>query len=340
MKALKYIFILLLVVIIAGAIYFSLQDGQYEVERTVTVEAPKSLIYDQIADFNNWENWNAFQKQEDVIVTQSQQSAGVDAFYTFEDDNGTGKVTITRLEPNSTVEMEVFYKHSLGTSTSKVVYQLVEVENGTQVTVSTTGDQGLADKAVAAITGSDIEAELGNLHEQSLATINTYVTNSMDEYSISPDGLIDYGGGYYLYMSSSTRMDNLARLQSQMMRQIRSYMDANNIDSYGSPMVIYEKFDDNRENVIFSAGIPVKDRVITAVNSTILCGYQEPGKAVKVTLKGAFKYLDEAWQIGDGFITVNGLERSEQPPFEFYKTDSYKTPNPANYITEVYLPVN
>ncbi|KQC33923.1 polyketide_cyc2 multi-domain protein [Nonlabens sp. YIK11] len=339
MKALKYIFILLLVVIIAGAVYFSLQDGRYDVSRTAIIEAPKSLVYEQLSDFKKWENWDAYQDQEDINVTYSDQTAGVDGSYSFTDENGTGTVTITRLDPNKSMEMEMVYEHSLGTSKATIDYQIVEVENGSKVTMRAQGDQSLVEKVYTKITGTDMEQELGDMYDESLANLNTYLQKEMDEYTISPDGLIDYGGGYYLYMSTSSRLDNFSKLQSQILQKIRSYMQANNIDSYGAPMVIYEKFDETRENVIFSAGIPVKDRVITAVNSTILCGFQEPGRAVKVTLKGAYKYLPEAWQVGEGFITVNGLERSEQPPFEFYKTDSYKVVNPAEYLTEIYLPV-
>jgi len=339
MKALKYLFILLLVVIIAGAVYFSLQDGSYKVKESRVIEAPASLLYNQMSDFKNWDNWNEYHTQEGFEATYAGQTAGVDANYDFVDDSGDGTITITRLDPNKSIEMDMVYNHSLGTSKATMDYQFTEVENGTNVAMNAQGDQTLLEKAYAAISSNNIEEDISESYSSSLENLDEYITDSMNEYTISPDGLIDYGGGYYLYMSSSTRLENLSRLQSQMLQKIRSYMESNNIDSYGAPMLIYEKFDDDRENVIFSAGIPVKDRIVTAVNSTILCGFQEPGKAVKVTLKGDYKYLPEAWQVGEGFITVNGLERSEQPAFEFYKTDPYKTPNPANYLTEVYLPV-
>ena len=339
MKALKYIFILLLVVVIAGAIYFSLQDGSYEVSRTAVVKAPRSLVYNQMSDFKNWNNWYAYHNEEDVEVTMGNQTAGVDAYYNFTDEDGEGKITITRLEPNKSMEMDVVYNHPLGTSNTSMDFKLVELENGSEVTIHASGTKSLMEKVNAAVSGSNIEDELGSMYDESLGKLEQFLLQEMDQYNISPDGLIDYGGGYYLYMSSSSTIENLPKLQSQMLQKINSFMRSNNIDSYGSPLVIYEKFDEGMQNVIFSAGIPVKDRVITAENSTILCGFQEPGKAVKITLKGAYKYLPEAWQIGEGFITVNGLSRSEQPPFEFYKTDSYKEPNPANYLTEIYLPV-
>ncbi|WP_194850619.1 GyrI-like domain-containing protein [Nonlabens antarcticus] len=339
MKALKYILILLLVVIIAGAVYFSLQDGHYDVKRTSIVDAPSSLVYDQIADFDNWANWNTYHQRSDVDVQLNEQSAGVDANYSFTDEDGKGTMTITRLNPNKSIDLEMFYKHSLGSSRAKINYKLAQVENGTEVIIHTTGDKNLVGKILSTLSGTSMDEELGPSYEKSIANLNQYLTTEMDKYIANVDGRIDYSGGYYLYMSSSSSYENLSSLQSQMLRKIHSFMDANNIDSYGADMVLYEKFDEDGENAIFSAAVPVQERVITAANSRILVGFMEPQSAIKITLKGSYDYLREAWKNGDDYISANGLERSEQPPFEVYKTDPSKIDNPANYITEIYLPV-
>jgi len=339
MKALKYIFILLLVAIIAGAVYFSLQEGHYEVERSATIDAPPSLVFKQLSDFDQWANWNAYNQQNDVDVQLNEQTAGVDAQFSFTDDDGEGTITITRLDPNKSIAMDMVYEHSLGTSRAQIYYTLNETEMGTEVTIKTTGDKNLVDKALSALTGTDLDAELGTLYEKSLTQLDAFLQAEMNKYTINVDGLIDYGGGYYLYMSSSSSLENISRLQSQMLRNIHSFMDQNNIDSFGPDMLIYEKFDEVDGNAIFSAAVPVRDRVITAANSRILVGLMEPQRAIKVTLKGGYENLREAWSKGEEYIRANGLQRSEQPPFEVYKTDPYKVDNPANYITEVYFPV-
>lgn len=339
MKAIKYLFILLLVVIIAGAVYFSLQDGHYEVERSSTINAPAALVYKQLADFDNWDHWNAYNQQNDVNVQLNEQTAGVDSSFSFTDEDGSGTVTITSIDPNKSMTMDVLYEHSLGSSTSQVEYKLVQVENGTQVTMHTAGDLQLMDKVLATIKSTDMDVKLGSLNEKSLTNLNDYLQNEMKLYTINVDGRIDYSGGYYLYMSSSSTLENLSRLQTQMTQSIHSFMEANSIDSYGADMVIYEKFDEEGENAIFSAAVPVKDRIVTAVNSRILVGLMEPQGAIKVTLKGGYENLREAWEKGEEYIKANGLQRSEQPPFEVYKTDPYKIDNPANYITEIYFPV-
>ncbi|BAO56635.1 SRPBCC family protein [Nonlabens marinus] len=339
MKALKYTFILLLVAVVAGAVYFSLQDGHYKVERSATIDAPPSLVYKQLEDFDQWANWNAYHMQNDVDVQLGEQTNGVDTSFIFTDEDGEGKMTITRLDPNKLISLNMVYEHGLGTSRAQVDYILTQVENGTLVTMKVEGDKDLVDKAISTIMGTDMDAEIGALYEASLTNLNRYLQDEMKKYTVNVDGLIDYSGGYYLYMSSSSSLENLPQLQSQMLRSIHSFMADNNIDSYGADMVIYEKFDELGENVIFSAAVPVRERVLTAANSRVLVGLMDPQRAIKVTLKGDYSNLDEAWKKGIEYIQVNGLQRSEQPVFEVYKTDPYKIDNPANYITEIYLPV-
>jgi effector-binding domain-containing protein len=339
MKTLKYILILLLILIIGGAVYFSLKDGTYEITETRVIEAPAPLVFDQIDDFKEWENWNPWQRMEGVSSKMGEQTAGVDGYYTFTDEYGKGKMTFTGIDPDKSVKMDMFYDSGMAQSNSKVIMDLEQVENGTQVTWSIKGEQGLMEKVVGTLFGIDMEEEIRPEYKKGLENLDNYVTAAMEKFSINVDGITETGGGYHLYMSSSASMDNFSTIMSQMMQNIMSYMNRNDIDMYGNPMSIYEKFEPANNSVIFSAAIPVRDRVITETDSNVLCSYQEPGKAVKVTLKGSYDNLRASWQQGEDFILQNGLEKSTAPPFEVYKTDPMLTPNPADYITEIYIPI-
>jgi effector-binding domain-containing protein len=339
MKAIKYIIILLLIFTIGGAVYFSLKDGKYDITQTRVIDAPASVIYKQIEDFKQWENWNPWLKEEEITSTMGTQTQGVDGNYSFTDDNGNGKVTITGVEPNKSLTMNMFYDNGITSSNSDVVIGLEQVENGTQVTWNMKGEQGLIDKAIATIFGIKMEEEIKPKYKNGLENLDDVVTKSMTVNSSYVDGIIETGGGYFLYMSSSSKKENFQELKTQMLQNIMSYMQRNKIDMYGMPRIIYEKINTFNDNMIFSAAIPVQNREITATDSNILCSYQEPGKAVKVTLKGAYSNIDEARKKGEEFIDQNGLLRSEEAPYEIYKTDPMLTPNPADYLTEIYLPI-
>ncbi len=339
MKALKYLFILLLVAIIATAVYFSLQDGSYSIESSKVIEAPPSLVYNQLADFENWDHWNSYTQQSNVNVALNEQTAGVDANLTFSDEDGDGSIAIARLDPNKALDLLLTYDHSLGKSTTQLEAQLVQVENGTRLSISAMGEKGLMEKVGSAILGTDYEGALQSTLDESMNKLNAFLQAEMQKYTINVDGRIDLSGGYYLYMSSSSSLENLSSLQSQMLQSIHSFMDANGLESFGADRVLYEKFDETAKNAIFSVAVPVQERVLMADDSRILTGFMEPQPAIKVTLKGSYKNLREAWKKGEQYIAANGMIRSDQPAFEIYKSDSYKIKNPADYITEIYLPI-
>jgi effector-binding domain-containing protein/carbon monoxide dehydrogenase subunit G len=339
MKAIKYIMILLLILIIGGAVYFSLKDGTYDITQTRVIDAPTSVIYDQIEDFKHWGNWSPWLEDVEIETTMGTQTQGVDATYSFIDSYGNGKMTITGLEPDKSIIMDMFYDNGMTSSNSEVIMTLELVEDGTLITWNIKGEQGLVDKAMGAVFGFNMEDEIAPKYKKGLKNLEKIVIKNMNVSSSSVDGIIETGGGYFLYMSSSSKKENFQELKTQMLQNIMSYMQRNKIDMYGMPRIIYEKINPSNDSMIFSAAIPVQNREITATNSNILCSYQEPGKAVKVTLKGAYSNLDEARKKGEEFIDQNGLVRSEEAPYEVYKTDPMLTPNPADYFTEIYLPI-
>src|SRR5690625_4443044 len=67
MKILKYFFFLLLIVFIAGSIYVATKTGSYEVEETRIFEVPPALIYQEIANYETWQDWSWLKDPETQI---------------------------------------------------------------------------------------------------------------------------------------------------------------------------------------------------------------------------------------------------------------------------------
>lgn len=339
MKVLKYLFLLLLVVIISATVYFSLKDGKYYITEKKVVAAPASMIYDEIADFKNWKNWNPWTDSPDVTNTLGEQTTGIDGNYSFTDEYGNGSMSFTKLEPNKSIEAVLNYNTSLTDSESTVTMTLNEVENGTEVIWNMKGEDGLKNKIMNFIFDLELEKEIKPKYRQGLENIENYLLLEMKKYEISNPGLVDFGGGYILYKSTATSMENFSREMTTMQQEIMKYMNEENISMYGMPMSIYEKFDFSNNSVIFTTAIPVRDRVIPSSDSSVLCTYIEPTRAVKITLKGTYNNLQEAWEKGELFMTQQGYIAGKQAPFEIYKTDPALTPNPADNLTEIYLPI-
>ena len=93
------------------------------------------------------------------------------------------------------------------------------------------------------------------------------------------------------------------------------------------------------ETVIMSNGIPVSEKVTITDDSGVLCGYIPKTKVLKTTLKGNYTNLSKAWTESMNYLAENNLEQSDIKPFEIYTNDPGDFPNPADWITEIYIPL-
>src|SRR5690606_37555571 len=102
----------------------------------------------------------------------------------------------------------------------------------------------------------------------------------------------------------------------------------------------YNEFDDANGTVIFSTGVPVKEQVITPQGSPVVCGFMEPVSAVKISLKGNYDHLPEAYTKGRQYIEKNDLSIDlNGKMFEVYISNPDEVPNPADWLTEIYIPI-
>jgi effector-binding domain-containing protein len=339
MKALKYILILILVVIIGGAIYLSLQDGSYEMEETIAVEAPKELVYNKIADLSNFSEWNEFMKGEDFKITLGEQTKGVDAYLNFEDKDGTGKLEITSLAPTDQVRMQLTYASGSQESITDISYNVSQLENEVQVQMTAYGEKDLKNKFWSALFGSDLEDNLLPKLRESFSSLQPIIQSDMAVHAVNVDGIVNTSGGYHLYITQSASLTNMSAVKEKLTATIENYMKAISLNATGVVLVQYDKRDVISNNALITVAIPVRERIITEIDSNMLCAYKEPEKAVKVILKGSHSNLNAAWEKGAEFIRANGLVRSESPAYEIYKNDPQTTINPADLITEIYLPI-
>ncbi len=126
-----------------------------------------------------------------------------------------------------------------------------------------------------------------------------------------------------------------------MIVKIESFVKNNNIRTTGVPFSLYHKFDEDNGTSMFSVGIPVAEKMITPGDSDVLSGFMNSGKYFKTTLKGSYNYSQKAWETA--MKEVGNLSEYKMvelgEPFELFLNDKRTTPNPADLITEIYIPV-
>ncbi len=338
MKALKYILFILLIFVIGSAIYIAVQPNSFEVSRSKVINAPVPVVYNNVVDFKNWESWSSWVESDpDMVITLPEKTEGIGGSYQWEDKDGIGTMKTIAAVPYTSINQELQFGEF---PKSDVSWNFEDNKDGTtKVTWNISGkDLPFMFKMFSTLMGG-MEKQIGPHYERSLIKLDSVLQESMKVYSINVEGVTNHSGGYYLYNTTSCKMSDYKAKMQEMLPKVGAYAITNNITMAGPPFVIYEKWDEANDAVIFSCCIPTNSKIVSN-DPNIITGQLEPFKTLKTVLKGNYENLKEAWDQSMKYITDNGMEFAENGPMmETYLTDPMNTTNPADWITEIYIAV-
>jgi len=341
MKLIKYLFFLILIVVIGGAVYYGTKDGKFDVASTKTINAPASMLYENVSDFKNWEEWGPWMADDpDMQITYADTTKGVGGTYSWTSEvMGNGSMRTASNVENESIDQKIVFVTPMGESASDVYWKFKPSEEGTEVTWGMKGEHSFMEKIFMAFQSEDFKVTMKKMYGQGLENLEQTMQQEMEKYSVTVEGIKDHGGGYYMYTTAVSSQAELGNKMAPMMGKVAGFMQQNNIAMAGMPFTIYNEWDQANGSVIFSTAIPTSERVIVT-EGDVLCGYMEPTAAVKTILMGNYTNLAEAYTKAQAYVAENYLIIDPaKKMFEVYSTDPELVPNPAEWRTEVYIPV-
>lgn len=338
MKAFKYVLFVLLILIIGAAVYVGVQPNEYEVVRSHTMQVPQAVIYENVIDYKTWENWSAWiEEKPETKISYHDVTKGVGGSYSWEDDDGIGNMKTTGASAFNSIEQELQFGDY---EPSKVSWKFEpDSTGGTKVTWRMKGEKVPFMFKLFAIANGGFDSMIGPDFERGLEKMDSLLMDDINKYVVSVDGIREYGGGFYLYKTTNATDSNISQKMAQQYGAIGAYMAQNQISMNGMPLTVYLEMNTLEGTVIMSNGIPVREKIETLPDSDILCGFIPKTKVLKVSLTGNYTYLGNAWAEAMEYIASNNLVQSDIKPFEIYSNDPGDFPNPADWKTEIYIPL-
>ncbi|MGH8046217.1 MAG: SRPBCC family protein [Chthoniobacterales bacterium] len=163
---------LALIVVVFVAIV-AMQPSEFRVSRSTTIDAPPAMVFDQINNLHNWQEWSPWAKLDPLCkITFEGPPAGVGASFSWagNDQVGVGKMTNIESMPNDRVRFRLdFVKPFAGTSEAKFSFQ--PSGNQTVVTWTMSGKNNFIAKAVSLFMNCD--AMLGPQFEKGLSQLKS-----------------------------------------------------------------------------------------------------------------------------------------------------------------------
>ncbi|MBC3844885.1 SRPBCC family protein [Winogradskyella echinorum] len=339
MKILKYILLLLLILVIGLSIYVAVQPNDYKFNRSRTIEAPASIIYNKVNDFKQWPEFSPWLEQDkEATLNYSDNTVGKDASYSWNGEVlGEGSMTTLETVANNSINQKIEFIKPFEAN-ANIDWTFEPSEEGTKVTWHMEGKQDFMTKLFTTFAGS-IESTTGPDFERGLFKLDSVVQAEMKVYSINVEGVTQHSGGYYLYNTTSCKFSEFEQNMKAMLPKVGAYAMTHNVTMAGPPFILYHKWDEENDAVIFSCAVPTNSKIVSN-EPGILTGKLESFRAVRTVLKGNYDNLKEAWEATMKYIADNNLKMVEGGSMlETYITDPMQQPNPAEWLTEIYVAV-
>ncbi|HEX5742512.1 MAG TPA: SRPBCC family protein [Flavobacteriaceae bacterium] len=333
MKILKYVLFLLLIAFVGGSLYLATLNGNYDVKRTRIIKAPVEVVFDAVNDYRTWQHWGPWNETDSTLIyTFPEKTVGVGATYSWKGTSGDGSMENLVVVPNVSIDDVVHFE---GQGDAFGYWRFIKVPDGVEITWGIKGEMPF----VARFMAAKMEDEIGPMLERGLELLDTYLQKNMKEFSIESVGAVDYSGGYYLYQTTSCRFDEIESKMNEITSNLNDFIKLNQIEATGKSFTIIHKWDDIMQTAMLSSCIPIKERLITT-DKTVMVGMMEPQRVFKTILKGDYSNLFTAWETAYKNLAVQGfVTKLNAKPFEVYVTKKNEVPNPANWITEIYIPI-
>ena len=313
MKIAKYIFLLILLVVITFSVLIITKDGSYKIVKTKLIEVPRTTVFNYMSDDSNWKSINPWGN-------------------TF--------------EKGSLIKQEIFNKDSISHTISleenneiKTTWQFSDSLNYTKVSWITNGKMSFKEKFLAVIK----QGEKNNLSASfniGLSNLNKILTTEINTFNIKMDGLVARDTVFYIQKPITCKVEQLPNQIKKILPKLQNLLLVTKRKTSGEPFIIYHSKDTLANTITFSVAIPTKQKVQISAGSDIYSGQTTPFQAVKATLTGNYSHKKEALNKIFSFIKENKLQQiSNQKEVNIILKNSATDKSPSKWVTEILIPV-
>lgn len=141
MKTLKKILLTLGAIIIVFLLAALFLPSTYHVERSIVIHQSVDKVYPQVANLNNWSQWNPWSEMEPTAKSEIKGSGHeIGSVWAWEGEViGTGSLTLKDLKPNQSVRSQLVFVAPQAVE-SEDIWHFNPTSSGTEVTWAMEGE--------------------------------------------------------------------------------------------------------------------------------------------------------------------------------------------------------
>ena len=301
------------------------------VEKSITVAAGVDKVKSIIADFNHWKPWSPW-----FILEPEAKESVTDNGKTHEWDGkriGSGIIKVVA-EEDTVIKYDLqFLKPWKSQSKSDFIVEKID-DNTTKLTWTMAGSLPFFMFWMKTM----MERLIGMDYDRGLLMLKEYIETGKVDAKLEFLGESAYAGCNYIGVKSECTIDNIGEVMDADFKKINDFADANKDIITEDVFTIYHKFDFNKNKVVYTSGIGVKEDP-QSIPDGMLKGSIPAVKLHTVRHIGPYPLS------GNGWSALMAMDRAKEfqkikkiPPMEFYRNHPLET-DPKDLISDICMAV-
>jgi len=335
MKFIKPFLVFVFFVALSAVILSLLLPAKQKLEKSVTIQAPAAVIYEQLSkleNFNKWSVWSQQDSSTEYTLTGADGTVGAATAWTGDPAlSGEGKMEIMALEPGQKISHSIrFKKPKKAKATS--VFSLKEANGATTVTwnfeMATPRPWNIFNLFYS------MDKQMGRDFEKGLVALKQLTEASTgkapaESFAVHP---MDFPATTFAVIRQEVKWPDITAFLSQHLPILYEEAAKNNI-SAGAATGLYFVWDEKNQQADMAAAIPVSAGT-KMPHSIIRITGVDGSKAVYVNYTGAYDKMADAHMRLDKYLADNGLTQ-KQPVVEQYIYGPANEKDTAKWLTKI-----
>ncbi len=332
MKLLKILGIILTIIVGILIVLILSLPTKYNVERSIVIDAPGNIVYDQVRLFENfvkWSPWTALDPDMSDEITPPDGTVGSIYSWQGNDSVGIGSLEIISIT-NDRIDQKLIFS-APWEAHDAAYYTFTDTPDGVQITWGLDGNLPRPTNIFGMFM--DMESMIGGNYEKGLSNLKSQVMDYVDSHTKRGYliNMIDLPPRNYISYRADVNFSQIQQFYSTHFQGIMKLVTMMDLPLAGGPSGMFYEYDMENMRADMAAGIPVNGDAAVDGYTTIPVS----GKALLISYFGSYSDIGEAHYAMDDYMQENNLTLNELV-IEEYITDPMSEPDTSRWLTNIY----
>jgi effector-binding domain-containing protein len=304
----------------------------YHIERSLTIQAPHSVVYEHVRYFRNFPKWSPWHNYDPGMKTSIEGTDGEPgAVYRWSGNDKVGKgwQEVKSVTPER-IDYDVHFQQ--WREAVSPTYLLLKPLGDTATEVTWAMDMHVPFPMNAFAMLTDVNAFVGEDYERGLENLRRIAQGVANKkyrgYRVRE---VTMPQRYYVGLRQNVAMGGVPKFYAANLPKIMTALTKQNVAAAGAPAGLFWMWNDSTQTTDMAAVVPVAEQTDVPGYTTFAVG---GAKAFVIDYYGPYEKSGDAHFAMDEFLAARKF-KAGQPVIEEYVTDPMQEPDSTKWLTRV-----